>query len=61
MPILSTPKYGPTIVIVGDPLSGFEFIGPFDTAAEATIWATDHCSNTWIVTPLLTKEGYASL
>lgn len=45
-------------VIAGDPLSGFDFIGPFDTPGEATVWATDNCSQTWIISTMTKPEDY---
>jgi hypothetical protein len=48
------------IIVAGDPLTGFAFIGPFDTPAEATAWATDHCDQTWVLTYTTPAEDYES-
>ena len=48
-----------TIVLAGDPSSGFSAVGPFDSFVEAETWAdsmTAEC-NTWVM-PMVTSEEY---
>jgi hypothetical protein len=35
------------MIMTGNPIDGYRFIGPFDTPGEAVAWATDHCADTW--------------
>jgi hypothetical protein len=35
------------IVVVGDPVDGFEFYGPFNTEPEAIEWAGENLNGDW--------------
>lgn len=35
------PKPGPYLVVIGDPVDGFTFSGPFPTEAAASAWANE--------------------
>lgn len=45
------------IIIIGNPVSGLEFIGPFATGDEAVEWANRdaHIDADWWVAPLEAK------
>jgi hypothetical protein len=45
------------ILVYGDIQSGFDFIGPFDTSAEAGEFAEKDAPDDWAVVPLFTPEG----
>lgn len=34
-------------IITGNPVEGFEYIGPFETPGEAIEWATNNCHKEW--------------
>ncbi len=46
------------IIVTGNPLDGFRFIGPFATPNEAVEWATDHCTQEWWVTNVESSKGF---
>lgn len=48
----------PPIVVTGNPIDGFRFIGPFEETNKAIAWATDHCTADWVVTQLKTPEQF---
>ena len=53
-------KTGMHIIIVGNPVSGLEFIGPFKTGEDAVEWANRdaHIDADWWVAPLEAKDGF---
>jgi hypothetical protein len=58
--ILDKSLYGMHIVVVGNPVAGCSFYGPFDTGQEATEWAIlnyDVIGNDWCIAPLASQEG----
>jgi hypothetical protein len=48
-----------TIVIAGDPISGFEYFGPFNGGGAAEQWSTAHCFKVpyWLATLIRTQES----
>ncbi len=55
---VSTPGLGGWIVVAGDVVDGLMFIGPFHGEDEAILWATDHCIESWLVSPVVSTKGY---
>ncbi len=47
-----------TIVMCGNPVDGFNCVGPFDTVDEANDWADEHVAREydWWVMPLAEPE-----
>lgn len=37
------------ILVIGDPVCGFSFVGPFATILEANKYANDHVLDTWCI------------
>lgn len=45
------------IIITGNPVDGFEYIGPFETGAEAVDWAhSNPIKEEWWIAPLTVSE-----
>lgn len=51
-------KAGRLIVMTGNPVDGYRFIGPFNVPSEGIIWATDNCVEDWWTCVLESTEGY---
>lgn len=54
----STPS--PSVLVVGDPISGIRLVGPFDTGQWAADYAERHPdlrNVTWWVAPISKPEG----
>lgn len=48
----------PHLVVVGDPVSGFEFTGPFESHDEATEWAEAEIrTDSWWIAPMVEPYG----
>ena len=45
------------IVVVGNPVTGLSFIGPFDDEESAGDYADGYCSDNWQVAEVLPPEG----
>lgn len=46
------------IVIIGNPIDGFEYYGPFDTHQQAADWGEDLVSGDWWVTIVESPATY---
>lgn len=57
---MSIEKSGPPIVIVGDVVNGFEFVGPFESPSQATEWAIDNVNRPWELTSLTNPKDYTA-
>ena len=55
---MDTTLMGMHIVVVGNPVDGLEFIGPFNNGEEAIEWANHdpYIGNEWLVAPLQSQE-----
>lgn len=47
---------GMHIVVVGNPVDGFTFFGPFKTLGDAVVWAEESVDRDWCVAPLLAQN-----
>lgn len=50
---------GMHVILHGNPVDGFEIIGPFTTGEDAVDWASRHehqFENSWWIAPLRAKE-----
>jgi hypothetical protein len=47
-----------SIIITGDPVDGFDYTGPFDSAEKATEWAEEHCDPDWWVADIFSPQAY---
>lgn len=48
------------VVITGDPLLGFNFIGPFDSLEDADSWAENKLGGDWWLTHLENPEDQSA-
>jgi hypothetical protein len=44
------------IVVAGNPVDGFSFVGPFDTDGDALVWADAHMNGDWWIVTLENPE-----
>lgn len=49
-----------TLLIVGNPVDGFQYIGPFADAGDATSYAEEHCHADWWVAEMQSMERFLS-
>jgi hypothetical protein len=49
------------VIVIGNPVDGLQFIGPFKTGNDAIAWANRDANidADWWVAPLEEKEGFA--
>lgn len=47
---------GMHILIIGNPVDGFEYYGPFKTGEEAIAYGEDRLGGDWWIAPLRGKE-----
>lgn len=47
---------GTHILIVGNPVDGFEYYGPFKTGEDAIAFGEEHTGSDWWIAPLYAKE-----
>lgn len=46
------------IIIIGNPVEGFEYFGPFDSIDQATDWGADLVQGDWWVTVVESPAAY---
>jgi hypothetical protein len=52
---------GMHIIIIGNPVDGFEYIGPFKTGEDAVAWANQDANidGEWWIAPLEAKDAHS--
>lgn len=51
-------EMGMHVVLVGNPVDGFQVVGPFKTAEDAVFWAEDTLDGEWCTAPLEAQEDW---
>ncbi len=49
------------IIVWGNPLGGYEYVGTFASISEANAWATDHITGHYWVAILVDKATFKAL
>jgi hypothetical protein len=52
------PAMGMHVIMTGNPVEGFQIVGPFKVPSEAIEWATDNCVAEWWAVQLESPEGF---
>ncbi len=60
MPYSFGNGHGPNVIVIGDPISGFQLVGPFESPSAAIEWASTHTTETWWEANLITPQEYTN-
>ena len=48
----------PHVVVVGEVIQGFRFVGPFPTMYDAGRWGDENCKDEWTTAPLIAPADW---